>query len=141
MNCKDKHPRCIEGYNGLYPLVRRISEGRVGRIGGFLESLASDLERQSHGDAGRNRIKLASNLYLASNSLFEASSTVGDIEPWSDDLPFRLGNLQYDVLVEFLDGLAGRLERGCRFVKASGHIRDTSVYLMRAWKICEPYMK
>ncbi len=68
-----KHPRNVEGFEGsLDQLARSIGNMTYDQTASFLEELAEDIKRQGDADLERGRTKLASELYVAANELYQA---------------------------------------------------------------------
>lgn len=67
-----KHPVTVEGFDGtLQELAQKVCAMRYDQVAEFFFHLGVDLDRQMIADRKRNRTKLASLLYIASDQAFK----------------------------------------------------------------------
>ena len=67
------HLETIDRYNGtMYELVENIGDLKYDALADFLQKLSEKLSRDSDGDVGRGRVKLAKELKEASEHISEA---------------------------------------------------------------------
>ena len=125
-----KHSVRVIGFDGsLDDLAEHILGS--GDLHPFLHDLAYDLRCQADADSARNRFKLASKLYSASEHLYDACAGSTGL---SGDLARRVGFMRYDSLERFLTYLADRVVTNTALYKARDSVHE-------AWKVCEPHMK
>ena len=146
-NCS-KHPRLVPGFDSIDQVVSTVFMFDKNLTIDLINELASDYFRQSKNDRKNKRVKLAEFLEETSNYLFDASSTLNNSVYFSKhndsflpkhiysikQLAFNIGNLQYDVAVEFFSKYSVLLP------PASKNISDARNSLQKAWDISEPYM-
>ena len=85
-----KHPTHVEHYAGsLEELAKAIGNMTYDQTASFIEKLANDIHRQADADSKKGRIKLASELYLTADKLYQARTKMYDAwnicEPYMKD--------------------------------------------------------
>lgn len=68
-----KHPKNVKGFEGsLEKLAKSIGNMAYDEVANFIGELADDLKRQADSDLAKGRRKLAYELYVAADELYDA---------------------------------------------------------------------